>query len=97
MIVNLLSAALANCCTKKRVAVGLVGTTTDLKDLVRWHAHDCPESKRPYLASGWRDSVCGETLLDVLSGRRLLRVVDPLADVPIAVEELPGSIGGGCQ
>jgi len=90
MLVNLLSAALANCCAQEKVAVGLVGTTGDLKELVRWHLQGRPPESRPLLASGWREGVCGETLLGVLAGRRTLRVVDPQAEVPVAVEESGG-------
>ena len=88
MVVNLLAAALANCCAAEEGGrPSLVGTTNDLKDLIRWHLQGRPEPSRPRLATGWRDEVCGETLLDVLSGRRALRVTDPLSDVPVAVED----------
>ncbi len=86
MIVNLLAAALANCCAQKKVATSLVGTTNDLKELIRWHLQGRPGAARPVLASGWREQVCGEILLDVLSGSRALRVIDPLSDVPVSVE-----------
>ena len=92
MVVNLLAAALTQCCGQHKVALGLVGTTQDLRDLTRWHIQGRPESARPALAQGWRDEVCGETLLDVLSGRCALRVVDPQADVPVALE--PGAPAG---
>jgi ribonuclease D len=93
MVVNLLSAALARCCCQHKVALGLVGSAQDLKDLIRWHGQGRPEPRRPALAQGWRDEVCGETLLDVLSGRRALRVVDPLSDVPVALEPAEGRQG----
>jgi ribonuclease D len=86
MLVNLLAAALAYCCARGRVAVGLVGTTGDLKELVRWHSQDYPHESTPRLASGWRVEVCGESLLDVLAGRQTLRVVDPNAEVPVDLE-----------
>jgi ribonuclease D len=86
MIVNLLAAAMANCCAQARVATGLFGTTSDLKELVRWHIDGRPEDRRPFLASRWRGEVCGEVLLDVIAGRRGLRVVDPEAEVPVSVE-----------
>jgi ribonuclease D len=91
MLVNLLAAAMANCCAQAKVATGLFGSTADLKDLVRWHNQGRPENQRPHLANGWRSTVCGEILLDVLAGQRTLRVTDPEADVPVAVERLPGS------
>jgi ribonuclease D len=86
MVVNLLAAALANCCARQKLAASLVGSSTDLKDLTRWFAQGQPEPSRPYLASGWRGEVCGATLLDVLAGRSALRVTDPQSDVPVAVE-----------
>jgi ribonuclease D len=88
MVVNLLAAALAQCCAQAKVAAGLVGTTHDLKDLIRWHSQDCPEGSRPELAQGWRAEVCGKPLLDVLSGRCALRVADPRAEVPVVLEPL---------
>jgi ribonuclease D len=90
MVVNLLAAALANCCARQKLAASLVGSTNDLKDLTRWHTQGRPESARPALARGWRGEVCGEFLLDVLAGRSALRVTDPLAEVPVAVETLTG-------
>jgi ribonuclease D len=88
MVVNLLAAALAQCCAQNRVAAGLVGTSQDLKELVRWHSQGRPAEQQPTLAHGWRAEVCGKTLLDVLEGRCALRVTDPLADVPVALESL---------
>lgn len=95
MVVSLLAASLTQCCVQQQVAAGLVGTNGDLKDLIRWYAEGRPEAGRPALVRGWRDAVCGQTLLDVLAGRRALRVVDPLADVPVALEPLegPGTMG----
>jgi ribonuclease D len=95
MVVSLLAASLAQCCAQQQVTPGLVGTSGDLKDLVRWHAEGRPEGRRPALVRGWRAEVCGRTLLDVLSGRRALRVVDPMADVPVALEPLEGSEATG--
>ncbi len=86
MVVSLLSATLARCCGQARVAVGLVGGSSDLRDLIRWQVEGRPEDQTPSLAKGWRWEVCGQTLMDVLTGRRALRVVDPEADVPVALD-----------
>jgi len=94
MVVNLLAAALAQCCAQHKVASGLVGASHDLKDLIRWHAQGCPETQQPDLVRGWRAEVCGSALTDVLSGRCTLRVVDPLADVPVILEPLARDIQG---
>ncbi|HWE40124.1 MAG TPA: HRDC domain-containing protein [Isosphaeraceae bacterium] len=86
MVVGLLGAALAQCAAQGQVASGLVGSVGDLKDLVRWHLDGRPEDRRPALVRGWRDEACGRVLLDVLAGRRSLRVADPAADVPVALD-----------
>jgi len=86
MVVSLLSATLARCCGQAKVAVGLVGGSSDLRDLIRWQVEGRPEDQVPALAKGWRWEVCGATLMDVLTGRRALRVVDPEADVPVALD-----------
>ncbi|WZO96251.1 HRDC domain-containing protein [Isosphaeraceae bacterium EP7] len=87
MVVSLLAATLARCCAEHKVATGLVGSAADLKELIRWSLDGSLGLPRPVLADGWRDQVCGQTLLEVLAGRTSLRVVDPLAEVPVALEK----------
>jgi ribonuclease D len=91
MVVSLLSATLARCCGQAKVAVGLVGGSSDLRELIRWQVEGRPEDRVPSLAKGWRWEVCGQTLMDVLTGRRALRVVDPEADVPVALDPVDES------
>ena len=86
MVTSLLSATLSQSCAQSRVAVALAGGTNDLKDLVRWYLDGQDESRPPELLRGWRDEVRGRTLLQVLSGRRGLRIVDPGAEVPVAID-----------
>ncbi|MFO0956339.1 MAG: HRDC domain-containing protein [Isosphaeraceae bacterium] len=85
MVASLLSAALHQCCTQEQMAVSLVSTTNDLKELIRWYIQGRDPGRLPTLLTGWRRGVCGETLLDVLSGRRAVRVVDPTAEIPVAL------------
>lgn len=86
MVVSLLSATLSQACVQSQVAVGLAGGVSDLKELVRWYLDGQPDRQTPELLRGWRSEVFGQTLLDVLSGRRALRIVDPEADVPVALD-----------
>lgn len=83
MVSSLLSAALAHRCAKAKISVALVGTTQDLRELVRWHLEGRPTERRPLLASGWRAEVCGDSLLGVLDGSVALRVSDVRSDVPV--------------
>lgn len=89
MVVSLLQAALGRCCVERQVAASLVGSSADLKELVRWHAAGYPETWRPALAEGWRGEVCGRALINVLTGRCALRIDDPTADVPVELVDSP--------
>ncbi len=88
MVVSLLAATLSQACAQAKVAVGLVGSSTDLKEMVRWYLEGRDEARSPGLLRGWRADICGRTLLDVLSGHRALRIVDPEADVPVALDQV---------
>lgn len=88
MVVSLLNATLNQCATQSKLAPGFVGSTADLKDLIRWHSAGQPPTRRPALVAGWRGEVCGQTLLDVLAGKRALRIVDPEAEVPVALDPI---------
>jgi ribonuclease D len=91
MVVSLLAATLNQSCAQAKVATGLVGSNSDLKALVRWHLAGRPPEQAPDLARGWRGEVCGAVLLDVLSGRRALRIVDPESDIPVRLDPIgPG-------
>lgn len=86
-ITNLLAAALAQCCAHNQISGSLVGTTADLKHLVRWRLGQVHDPDRPpALLDGWRKDLCGQVLLDVLDGKVALRVVDPENEYPVAIE-----------
>ena len=85
MVVSLLAATLSQSCAQGKVAVALAGGASDLKDMVRWYIDGQPTDRTPAFLQGWRAEVCGRTLLDVLSGHRAVRIVDPEAEVPIAL------------
>jgi ribonuclease D len=93
MVVSLLSATLSQACAQGRVAVGLAGSSNDLKDLVRWYVDGQDEGRAPDVLKGWRREICGRTLLDVLSGRRALRIVDPESEVPVALDPVADDDG----
>lgn len=84
---KLLSIALANRCAEVSVSTGLVGTSADLHDLIRWHIHQRRQGPPPRLMQGWREEVCGDLLADLMDGKVTLRVTDPTSDHPLAFED----------
>lgn len=85
---KLLQIVLANRCAEMKVALGLVGTTADLKNLVRWHSKKNSKQPPPKLAQGWRAEVCGDLLADVLDGKVRFRVGDRDSEHPLMFEAL---------
>lgn len=83
---QLLSLALANLCAESNVSRQLVGTNADLRQLVRWHTKTDTNAKPPRLTTGWRATVCGDLLTNILEGRTSLRVTDPQSDHPLSFE-----------
>ncbi len=88
VIGKLLGIALANRCAEMNVSQTLVGTTSDLRHLVRYHVYGEQSEEKPRLMSGWRAEVCGDLLTDVLDGKISMRVADPESDHPLHFERL---------
>ncbi len=83
---KLLQIVLANRCSEMKVALSLVGTSADLKNLVRWHTRKNSKQPPPRLAQGWRAEVCGDLLADVLDGKVSFRVGDRNSEHPLVFE-----------
>lgn len=90
VLTKVLNLALANRCAEMNVAPQLVGTSADIRDLIRWFVTHKQETQTPRLLEGWRSEVCGNLLTDLLSGRISLRITDPKADYPLEFTEYSG-------
>ena len=86
---QLLAIALSNRCEQINVARQLVGTSSDLRALVRRHVFHESDAPEPRLMTGWRAEVCGNLLTDLLDGKISLRVADPQSDSPLAFDATP--------
>lgn len=80
---KLLSIALANRCAEMDVSMQLVATSADLRQLVRRHVYKDRSIDELPLLTGWRATVCGDLLTDVLDGHIVLKVADPESDHPL--------------
>jgi ribonuclease D len=88
---KVLGIALAQRCAELGISTTLVGTASDLQDLVKWDLVDRKQGQPPRLMQGWRAEVCGDMLSRVLEGKVALRIVDPQADAPMRFEAWPPS------
>ncbi len=80
-----LSTALTSLCRAKELAPALVGTVSDVRDLVAFRL-GFVNGQPPALAQGWRADVVGTLIDDLLSGRMSIRITDPLSDHPLTFE-----------
>ncbi len=91
VVSKVLALALANRCVELDISPSLVGSSNDVRNLVRWYWSDCPEDQRPKLMRSWRAEVCGDLLKDVMDGKVTLRVVDPHSEHPLAFDRISSS------
>ncbi len=88
-----MATALAGVCRQMQLAPALVGTASDMRDLLAhklgYHAGD----RDPLLASGWRAEVVGPLVDDLLSGRAALRIGDLRSHDPLVIERFESGSG----
>jgi ribonuclease D len=80
-----LSTALTSLCRSLELAPALVGTASDVRDLVAFRL-GFVNGQTPALAAGWRAQVVGSLIEDLLAGKLSIRITDPLSDHPLAFE-----------
>lgn len=88
MLGQFLSSALSSICRAAEVAPSLVGTASDVRDLVAYQLGEYESDDRgpPLLATGWRAEVVGRLLDDLIAGKVSIRIRDPRAEQPLAFE-----------
>ncbi len=89
MLGQFLSSALGSICRRAQVAASLVGTPSDVRDLIAWRLGETTNGE-PVLAQGWRAEVVGQLLDDLLAGKVAIRIEDPHSDQPFSFESVPG-------
>jgi ribonuclease D len=82
-----LSSALGSVCRRAELAPSIVGTASDVRDLVAYRLglHE-GNGDPPLLGRGWRAEVVGRLIDDLLAGKLAIRVHDPLSDEPLSFE-----------
>ena len=88
LIVNLLGGDPQRFLRREKLAVGLTATVSDLKD---WFARRCKMNSVPatnLLMAGWRRDFVLPILLEVLDGKRSVRIADLQAESPFALESV---------
>ncbi len=86
-----LSPALASICRSANVATSLAGTATDVRDLIAYRlGFNGVSNEPPLLASGWRAELVGHLIDELISGKKSIRIEDPLSEHPLAFDLVGG-------
>jgi ribonuclease D len=88
VIVKFLLMALSNRCAELEISNGLVGTSNDLKEFVRWHNYGKSQDKLPRLGQGWRAEVCFDLLEDVIGSKVSVRIADATSVYPLVFDRV---------
>jgi ribonuclease D len=84
-----ISTALTSICRSQQLAPAIVGTVQDVRDLVTYHVFSDEIGEPadiPALAKGWRASIVGRTIEDLLEGKSVIRIIDAKAEEPLMIE-----------
>ncbi len=82
-----LSTALAGICRANDLAPSIVGTVSDVRELVAYRLGMLDADEEPPLLSrGWRADVVGRLIDELLAGRLAIRIHDPLSPEPLVFE-----------
>jgi ribonuclease D len=87
-----LSSALGSICRSAELAPSIVGTASDVRDLVAYRLGLSDGNGRgepPLLGRGWRAEVVGRLIDDLLAGKLAIRIHDPRADEPLSFDPVP--------
>jgi ribonuclease D len=87
LIVNVLAAILNDFCSRHQLSASLTATMSDLKELVRAHIQKSEVPESNLLTTGWRNEAVLPRLLEVLQGKRALRITDLSSETPFTIEE----------
>jgi ribonuclease D len=84
-----LTPALTTICRRAEVAASLVGTATDVRDLIA-HRFDFGGGgdETPLLLRGWRAELVGNLLDDLLAGNKSIRIRNPDHEDPLAFDDV---------
>jgi ribonuclease D len=84
-----LTPALTTICRRAEVAASMVGTATDVRDLIAYSfGFGGSSEETPLLLRGWRAELVGNLLDDLLAGRKSIRIRNAKSDDPLAFDEV---------
>ena len=90
LLAQFLAPALGSVCRRAEVAASMVGTASDVRELVahRLGFQREEEDKLPILACGWRAELVGKLIEDLLDGKKAIRITNAKHADPLAFDDV---------
>jgi len=83
-----LATAVGGLCRQLEIAPALVGTASDMRELLAWKLSHGGNEPPPALTQGWRARVVGNLIDDLLAGRASLRISDLKSRDPLVIDRV---------
>ena len=83
-----LAPALGTICRRAEIATSMVGTASDVRDLIAHRMGFSENGHLPTLAEGWRAELVGNVIDELLSGKKSIRITNAKAADPLAFDDV---------
>ena len=83
-----LATAVGGLCRQLEIAPSLVGTASDMRELLAYKLGHGQDDAPPTLTTGWRAEVVGDLIDDLLTGRASLRISDLQSRDPLVIDRI---------
>ncbi len=83
-----LAPALGTICRRAEIATSMVGTASDVRELIAHRMGYSENGSLPTLAQGWRAEVVGNVIDDLLAGKKSIRISNAKAADPLAFDDV---------
>ena len=81
-----LATAVGGLCRQLEIAPSLVGTASDMRELLAYKLGHGQDDTPPALLCGWRAEVVGDLIDDLLAGKASLRISDLTSRDPLVID-----------
>jgi ribonuclease D len=90
LLAQFLAPALASVCRHAEVAASMVGTASDVRELVAYRLGYQREEEDclPTLATGWRQELVGKLIEELLDGKKSIRITNAKHADPLAFDDV---------
>lgn len=83
-----LAPALNTICRRAEIATSMVGTASDVRELIAHRMGFSENGEIPTLAEGWRAQLVGNVIDDLLTGKKSIRITNAQAADPLAFDDV---------